>query len=146
MHCEIHKLREVAEKIKEKIPEHYEEACKTNDYEPVEIDWAYFLNADDQNKCFVVTLNEGREIVGYSIFTIDNDPIRKGIIEALNTCLYVMRGFRGVGTKKLLEKSKDFMKTLGADKITYMAKNRALLRMLGGMGFDEKYEARSHAL
>lgn len=134
MHCEIHPLRDVAEYIKTRIPEHYDEACKTNEYDPVSIDWPYFLALSDIGACYAVTLNEGNQNVGYTIMTISPDPLRKEQIEANNVCLYVKRSFRGVGTKKLLMKSKQFMNKLGAKKINYLVKNKALGRLLENLG------------
>jgi len=146
MHCEIHKARNIAHKIMKEVPQHYADACEKDDYEPVDIDMEYYMQASDLNQCFIVTLNEGDKMVGYSIFTVSSDPIRKGIKEALNTCLYVKKGFRGFGTKKILEDSKDFMESLGADKITYMIKNKALARFLDKCGYEPQEIAWSKAL
>jgi len=139
-HCEIHKLPEVIDFIKQNIPEHYEEACKLYDYPPIDIDFDYYLQASAMNACFVVTVNKGEEPIGYSIFTLMNDPIRKDVLEATNVCLYVKRAFRGRATKKLMEKSKDFLKALGAEKTNYIIKNKSISRLLEKMGGKQDYE------
>lgn len=135
MHCEIHKAKRIIERILPMVPQHYSDACETDNYDPVDVDLDYYMMASDNNQCFIVTLNDADKIVGYSIFTLASDPIRKGVMEAMNTCLYVIKGFRGAGTKKLIQNSTQLMKELGADKITYAIKNKALARMLRNNGY-----------
>ena len=128
------------------IPQHFKDACETEEYDPVDIDMEYYMNVSDMDKCFIVTLNSGTEMVGYSIFTIATDPIRRKVKEALNTCVYVKKGFRGFGTRRMLNDSLNLMKSLGADKVTYMIKNKALARMLQNDGFSSGEVTWSKAL
>lgn len=137
-HCEIHPLHDVADYIKKEIPEHYQEACKTNEYEPVDIDWDYFINMSFMGSCFVVLLKDGEKSVGYTIMTVSNDPLRKSITEANNVCMYVKKAYRGIGTTKLIKKSQGFMKALGAVKVNYMVKNKALSKLLAGFGAKQE--------
>jgi len=134
--CEIVPLHEVALEINSLIPEHYEEAKKEFDYEPVNIDWNYFMALSKQGSCFVVSLKQDEKIVGYSIYTLSTDPMRMDIKEANNICMYVMKKFRGIGTVKLLTRAKELLSMMGAEKIHYLVRSQKLSRLLKKMGYS----------
>lgn len=134
--CELHPLHAKLDLIKSNIEEHYKEACKKDYYKPVDFDWDYYMALSKLGQCFIVTVNKENIPIGYSMFTVGNDPMRKSVIEATNTCLYVKKAFRGFATLDLLNATTKFMKDLGATEINYLIKNQALAKILKRIGYS----------
>lgn len=136
--CELVPLHEVLDEIKALSPEHYADAVKDNKYEPINIDWDYFKALSNNGNCYAVTLRKNDILVGYSVYIISPDPLRKNKIEATNVCLFVKKAFRGNGTLRILVKAADYMSGFGAKKITYAIKSAALIRLLHKMNYKEE--------
>lgn len=139
-HCEIYPTHEKLDLISSLIPEHFSEAQKRGEYEGVKIDYDYFYALSTNGMAFIVTLNKRDSVIGYAIFTVAQDPIRQGTVEATNVCFYVKEAFRGIGTKKLVEKSNEFMKKLGAVRINYLIKDSGFSCLLRSVGYEKDSE------
>lgn len=136
--CKIVPLHKVIKEIETLIPQHYAEAKKEFNYEPIDIDFPYFMKLSKQGMCQAVVLKDGDKIVGYSIYIIASDPLRKNQLEANNVCMFVVKQFRGFGTVKLLMKAKAMLGLLGAKKTNYLIRNKALLKLLNKIGGEEQ--------
>lgn len=133
--CEITPFHNVRKEIEAIVPEHYEEAKKEFGYDPVNVDWEYFSELSKHGNCFVVSLKEENNIVGYAGYIVSNDPLRKDVKEATNVCMYVKRGFRGIGTVKMLYKAQRFLSDMGINKINYLIRSPKISRILERAGY-----------
>jgi hypothetical protein len=134
IYCEILPVHEAFDVIRGNIGQHYIDACENNEYAPVDIDWNYHKSLGEFGKCFAVLLKKNDKTIGYSLYTLSNDPLRKELVEADNICIYVKKKFRGISTMRLIKKSHEFMKALGAKQVNYALKNKTMHRMLEKIG------------
>lgn len=146
LHCEIHKLHEVLDRIKDSIKAHCDEIAHGAEGAAPDVDVEYYLAASAQNKCFVVTLHKDGAVIGHAIFTVDRDPHNKSALEANNNLVFVQKPHRGHATMVFLEKAATFLKQLGVKKINYLVKNEALSRLLERIGYAPEYKLWSHSL
>lgn len=109
-----------------------------DDYGSPEIDWDSYLAASYAGRVMVVTARDGEKLVGYSIFTLGNNPRYKNIIEACNSGLFLEKPYRGRLSRLFIKKSDEYLKNLGVHETSYTLSDDRIGRMLAG--YQSKYK------
>ncbi|MCE7073692.1 hypothetical protein LZG74_25505 [Dyadobacter sp. CY327] len=118
--------------IAELLPEHESEVMY---YGPVNVDWNYYMAAGMAGQCHAVTVRDNGYLVGYSVFTIDNNPNHKHTIEASNAAIFLDKGYRGKIGREMFLYAQKRLSGMGVKEIHYMIKDERIGKLLGRMGY-----------
>lgn len=132
-------LHDVAGEIAKNLDKHYEDADSRDDYGKANIDWDNYFALSRDGKCRVVTARKDGEMVGYSIFIIGTNINHKHIIEALNTGLFIQKGYRGKIVSEFLRKTDEYLNELGVMRVNYALSDDRLGALLKRKGYKAKF-------
>lgn len=128
-------LHEVWERGKKRAEEHWNDVEQRESFpDYLDIDWDYYLSASIQGLCHVVSAWDGKDIIAYLIFVISDEPLHTGTKTAAVQVFWVDKKHKGLGTK-MLKKSIECMKEMGADRITNEVEGERLGRFMEKLGF-----------
>ena len=119
--CE--KLEIVLPEIKELLQNHYEELTLNKGRVILKPVWERYFSMESAGKFFALIARDDGKAVGYSGFILEKHLHYEDILVANNDVLFLHKDFR-LGTLgiKLLKYSEEYMRTLGADKVTWHVK------------------------
>lgn len=139
MNFKIAPFHMVEDEVRAILPEHYSEASKLADYEPLNVDWEYYRQASKLGRCFVVMIVKKCGVVGYSVFFLDDDTNSMGMVEATNSAIYIKEGHRGKSAALLLKEGEKFAKAAGAHKVSCAVKVDRIGNFLNKNGYTPEY-------
>jgi GNAT superfamily N-acetyltransferase len=136
--CE--KLETVLPEIKELLQSHYEELTLNKGRVTLKPVWERYFSMEAAGKFYALIARNDGKAVGYSGFILEEHLHYEDILVASNDVLFLHKDFR-LGTLgiKLLKYSEEYMKTLGADKVTWHVKMSNDFRpILYRMGYTDE--------
>jgi hypothetical protein len=139
-------LHLIASYVADNIDKHYSEANGRDGYDPLNVDWHYFLSASYAGQCVAVVPYEDGVPVGYSVFFVTKSPCHNDIIEADSIGFYVEKNHRKKVSTGLFRKTTDLLKSVGVNKVNYLLKNDGIGKMLERSGYKQEYKQWSIAV
>lgn len=130
----------VGHEIAPNVARHYTEMSDGDDYGQPNIDWDYYLAASHVGQCVAVIARDGEKLIGYSVYTIGNNPRYKHIIEASSDGIFLEKPYRGRLGLKFLTKANEYLSRLGVQETHYIESDETFGRMLRRVGAQSKYK------
>ncbi len=119
----------VAEEIAKNLETHYDDVELKDDYGRPNLDWDSYLQLSLAGKCKAAIAKDGR-LVGYTVFCISNNLNHKGVIEAVNTGIFIDKEYRGKITLTLIKKADEWLKEMGVMETIYILKDDRIGNLL----------------
>jgi hypothetical protein len=136
-------FHEIAEIVAKNADSHARETLENRDY-PLQMDWKYYLEASHTGQC-VAVIAKKPEIIGYSVFTVSNDPHSRSVINAVNDFFYILPEHRGEKVD-LIGAADKFLREIGVNVISYILSSPVLGRMVRKSGYGETHKVWSKSL
>ena len=128
----------VGREIAQNAETHWKEAIEDVANSSLKIDWEYFISLSQQGQCVASVLLVDNKMRGYSVYTIDSDPLFKDRIEATSQAFYIEPAFRR-HAQSFLKESNEKLKELGVKGVNYMLGNERLGKLISRIGLKQKY-------
>lgn len=107
----------------ELLNQHYEELTLNKHVIKLNPDWAEYDRREKAGKFVLITMRDKTTLIGYSAWFINAHIHYMDLIVASNDVLYLKKEYRtGMTGVKLLKKSEEIIKALGANKLTWHIK------------------------
>lgn len=133
-------LHRVYKEIIPNIPRHYTEMTDGDEYGVPDIDWDLYLTLSERNKCVVVTVRDNGKLVGYSVYTLGNNPRYRDIREAGSAGIFLEKEYRGELSHRLIQKADEYLQKIGIQETHYILSDDRVGRLLGRDGYKSKYK------
>jgi hypothetical protein len=130
----------IKDELQTLLVDHYEELTLNKHKVKLNPNWARYFELEQQGKLHLFTLRDQGQLLGYSVFFLDNHIHYDNLIVATNDIIYLRKDQRlGIAGIRLLKYSEQQMKELGADKITWHVKALQDFRpILHRMGYADE--------
>lgn len=135
----------VAEEIAKNLQNHYDDVDKKDEYGRPNLDWDTYLQLSLAGRCHAVIAREAK-LIGYSVFCVSNNINHKGVIEAVNTGIFVDRNYRGKITLELIRKSDEYLKDFGVHEVNYTFNDNRIGILLKRANYKAKHTVWSNRL
>lgn len=130
----------VAPEILPNVERHYTEMHQGDDYGQPDIDWDGYVAASHQGACYAATLRDDGDLVGYSVYSISNNPRYKTQYEAINAGIFVEQPWRIECGKRLVTYGQTCLAMLGVHESSFITNDEVFGRFLGQLGIKPAYK------
>lgn len=125
----------VLDHIKRKSPDHFLKMKEKKFRDSANVDWDYYKSISLSGNSLAIVALKGKEIIGYSVFTVTSDPIHKEFLQAANDAFFVEEKYRNKISMKFLKKTNQLLKESGVNNISYILSDEKLGRVLSMSGY-----------
>jgi GNAT superfamily N-acetyltransferase len=132
-------FHEIAGLIAPNVEKHYAAMSDIDEYGTPNIDWDYYITASVAGQCVAAAMFDGDNLVGYSVFTIGNNPRYKHILQASNEAIYIEPEHRGKGLR-FIKDADNFLKSRGVHETFYLWADSRTSKILQRLGYKPKYK------
>lgn len=137
-------VHKVLDDIAPLVAKHYEEAEKDDEPKPSP-DWAQYKALGEAGVCWVMTLWDSGELVGYALFMIFKS-LHYGQKKAADDGVFILPEYRGRATVEMLDRAEAELKKLGVTQIMTSQRREKLKRLFRLRGFKETHTVLSKEL
>ena len=127
---------EIADFVARNAEQHYDDLLEDTGEKHAKINWEYYLNASAIERCKAVVAYDDEQPVGYSWYTINNDPLHRDKWMAYSQALWVHKDYRN--KVDIIKEAEIGLKKLGIDEIVYIFGNEKLCRLMKMNGYKQK--------
>lgn len=128
----------IGHEIAPNVARHYQEMTDGDDYGPPNIDWDGYLAASYAGRCVAVTVRDNGKLVGYSVYSIGNNPRYRHIIEANSDGIFLEKEYRGAVSREFIKKADEYLQSMGIHETNYVLSDDRVGRTLSG--YTSKYK------
>jgi len=138
----------IKDKLAALLELHYQELTMDKDVIKLEPDWPRYNKLNNENKLLIVCAFDGLELVGYSVFFLDEHIHYKNNIFARNDVLFLAPDHRqGMTGIKLIKYSEMVLQTMNVSKIIWHVKySKDFRKILHRLGYQDEEVIVSRAL
>lgn len=121
------------------IEAHWKEVALYQKDVPLEPDWDRYTKIDAVGKLVVITARDGEELVGYSVFILNEHLHYSSCLVASNDVIYLRPERRGIVGARLIKRSEEILRDLGVRRVTWHIKPKNdWSSILTRMGYDQE--------
>lgn len=133
----------IAGEIAPNVERHYFEISEKDEYGVPNIDWRYYLEASNSGLCWAVTARDDGKLIGYSVFTISENPRYKHLLEANGNGLFIEKEYRGKLGMTFLKKTDEYLQKAGVKETNYIINGERVPKLLSRRGYKSTYKVYS---
>lgn len=131
-------FHEIAEFVAKNVTQHYADLKENTGHSFAKIDWQYYLDLSRAGHCLAVVAYDGEQAVGYSWYTISNDPLHMDKWMASSDAFWVDKAYRS--QVNLFREAKEALKKIGVHEVSYLVGSPAMGRLLARQGYKKTHE------